>query len=204
MVAIYRSLCDQKFLETPIGSRVTLARETPMQWPVIHKSTPHKCIGVADYSLFFGDQDHLACHLVVIEAKRRGAFPDQGQILAYMAIVQASRRERGQSDWTVWGTMTDGWHFWFYRLDLEGRWSRMPMDVLRDGWPRIADMIGGIIIRARAASSSSFRLSLSSTNQAPSSTNKGSAAPRISSLQFGETNDFASEIEDAWNMETDS
>ncbi|OQD91973.1 hypothetical protein PENSOL_c046G07246 [Penicillium solitum] len=39
---------------------------------------PHTCIGTADYSLLFGEKDHIACHMVIIEAKRRGCFPDQG------------------------------------------------------------------------------------------------------------------------------
>lgn len=39
---------------------------------------PHTCIGTTDYSLLFGEKDHMACHMVIIEAKRRGCFPDQG------------------------------------------------------------------------------------------------------------------------------
>ena len=36
----------------------------------------------------------MACHLAIIEAKRRGCFPDQGQILTYMAMVQAKSPDR--------------------------------------------------------------------------------------------------------------
>ena len=202
-MAAYRSLSDQGLLQNPAGTRVTLALESPLAWgPVLHQNVPHTCIGTADYSLLFGEKDHMACHLVIIEAKRRGCFPDQGQILAYMAMVQANRRSRGQTNWTVWGALTDGWVFQFYQLNMEGEWSVLVLQTEREGWQAIASMFGSIVLHAQQACNSPFRLSLSS-NQAPASKRQSaaSAAPRISSLQLAPMEEFMSELEDALDVD---
>ncbi|CAI7624084.1 unnamed protein product [Penicillium palitans] len=204
IVAVYRSLSDQGLLQNPAGTRLTLALESPLAWgPVLHQNVPHTCIGTADYSLLFGEKDHMACHLVIIEAKRRGCFPDQGQVLAYMAMVQANRRSRGQTNWTVWGALTDGWVFQFYQLNMEGEWSVLPLQTKREGWQAIASMFGSIILHAQQACNSPFRLSLSS-NQALASKRQSaaSAAPRISSLQLAPMEEFMSELEDALDVDT--
>ncbi|KAJ5519478.1 hypothetical protein N7453_001900 [Penicillium expansum] len=204
IVAVYRSLSDQGLLQNPAGTRVTLALERPLEWgPVLHQNVPHKCSGTADYSLLFGDKDHMACHMVIIEAKRRGHFPDQGQILAYMAMVQASRRSRGQTDWTVWGVMTDGWSFQFYQLNMEGAWSFLGLQAKRDSWQAIATMLGSIVLHAQQACNSPLRPSLSS-NQAPGSKrySVASVAPRISSLQLAPMGEFMSGIQDALDADT--
>ena len=202
-MAVYRSLSDQRLLQNPAGTRVTLALESPLTWgPVVHQNVPHTCIGTADYSLFFGEKDHMACHLVIIEAKRRGCFPDQGQILAYMAMVQANRRSRGQTDWTVWGALTDGSVYQFYQLNMAGEWSDLPLQANREGWQAIANMLGSIVMRAQQACNSPLRLSLSS-NQAPASKRQSaaSAAPRIGSLLLAPLDEFMSELEDALDID---
>ena len=35
---------------------------------------------------------HMACHMVIVEAKRRGCFPDQGQIRSKIAEDQGGRQ----------------------------------------------------------------------------------------------------------------
>jgi hypothetical protein len=145
----------------------------------------------------------MACHLVIVEAKRRGCLPDQGQLLAYMAMVQANRRSRGQTNWTVWGILTDGWAFLFYQLNMEGEWSVLVLQTEREGWQAIASMFGSIVLHAQQACNSPVRLSLSS-NQAPASKRQSaaSAAPRISSLQLAPMEEFMSELEDALDVDT--
>jgi hypothetical protein len=146
----------------------------------------------------------MACHLVIIEAKRRGCFPDQGQILAYMAMVQTNRRSRGQSNWTVWGALTDGWVFHFYQLNMEGEWSVLQLQARREGWQAIANMFGSIVLHAQQACNSPLRLSLSS-DQAPTSKKRKSAAstaPRIGSLQLAPMEEFMSEFEDVLDVDT--
>lgn len=64
----------------------------------------YKCVGTADYGIFFGEQDHMACHLIVLDAEQN----HQGQPLAYMAMVRAKRKAHGEPDSTVWGVLTDG------------------------------------------------------------------------------------------------
>lgn len=49
-------------------------------------------------------------------------------------MVQASRKARGQSDSTVWGTLTDGHWFYFFRLSNEGKWPAVACQVSRDDW----------------------------------------------------------------------
>lgn len=215
-MAVYRSLSDQGLLQSPAGTRVTLALERPLErGPVLHQNVPHTCSGTADYSLLFGDKDHMACHMVIIEVKRRGHFPDQGQILAYMAMVQASRRSRGQTNWTVWGVMTDGWSFQFYQLNMEGAWSFLVLQAKKDSWQAIATMLGSIVMHAQQACNSPLRPSLSS-NQAPGSKRQSvtsvapaskrqsvvSVAPRISSLQLAPMGEFMSGIQDALDADT--
>lgn len=86
------------------GPKVTLQFETALEWgPINYKNKQHKCVGRADYTMFFGERDHIACHLVVVEAKKDTTGTGLGQLLAYMAMVRASRKARGQSDSTVWG-----------------------------------------------------------------------------------------------------
>ncbi|KAJ5926173.1 hypothetical protein N7516_007946 [Penicillium verrucosum] len=116
--------------------------ETALKWgPVTYQNKLHKCVGKADYSMFSGEQNHMSCHLVVFEAQQfwdHGASTsNHGQILTYMAIVQASRKARGlstrgQTDSTMWGALIDGQWFYFFRLNNGGQWSCVAYQVLRE------------------------------------------------------------------------
>ncbi|KAJ5406291.1 hypothetical protein N7465_007575 [Penicillium sp. CMV-2018d] len=98
-ITVYEDQKARGWLED--GPKVTLQFETALEWgPITYQNKLHKCVGKADYSMFFGERNHMACHLVVFEAKQdHGASTsNHGQILAYMAMVQASRKARGQTD----------------------------------------------------------------------------------------------------------
>ncbi|KOS36624.1 hypothetical protein ACN38_g12619 [Penicillium nordicum] len=111
----------------------------------------------------------MACHLVVFEAKQDHGVSssNHGQILAYMAMVQASRKARGQTDSTVWGALIDGQWFYFFRLNNEGQWSCVTYQVRRDGWAAIANIIAFMILRGHETAASPLRSSLSSTSSRP-------------------------------------
>ncbi|KAJ5507126.1 hypothetical protein N7527_009269 [Penicillium freii] len=93
----------------------------------------------------------------------------------YMAMVQASRKARGQTDSTVWGALTDGQWFFFFRLNNGGQWSCVAYSVRRDGWAVITNIIAFMILRGHETAASPLRSSLSSIS---------SRAPRIPSLNI--------------------
>ncbi|KAJ5954976.1 hypothetical protein N7501_009255 [Penicillium viridicatum] len=87
LITVYEDLKARGWLED--GPKVTLQFETALEWgPITYQNKLHKCVGKADYSMFFGERNHMACHLVVFEAKQdHGASTsNHGQILAYMAM----------------------------------------------------------------------------------------------------------------------
>ncbi|KAJ5398458.1 hypothetical protein N7465_008947 [Penicillium sp. CMV-2018d] len=175
-ITVYEDLKARGWLED--GPKVTLQFETALDWgPITYQNKLHKCVGKADYSMFFGERHHTACHLVVFEAKQdHGASTsNHGQILAYIAMVQASRKARGQTDSTVWGALRDGKWFYFFRLNNGGQWSCVPYTVRSDGWAAIANIIASMILRGHETAASPLRSSLSSNS---------SRAPRISSLNI--------------------
>ncbi|CAG7961173.1 unnamed protein product [Penicillium nalgiovense] len=160
---VYRSLSEQDLLPNTGDSRATLSFETPFKWsPVPVNGVPHTCTGTADYTVLFGGRDHMACHMIVLEAKKRDNLSGAGQLLAYMAMVQANRKARGQSNWSVWGCLSDGWDFNFYFLDLEGNWSSKMLSSAVWGWQEIANTLAHMIIQAQAVANSPLRLSLCS------------------------------------------
>lgn len=89
----------------------------------------------------------MACHLIVLEAKRHD-MTGAAQLLAYMAMVQVNRKARGQSNWSVWGCLSDGWDFNFYFLDLEGNWSSKMLSSAVWGWQGIGNILAHMIIQA--------------------------------------------------------
>lgn len=160
---VYRTLSEQDLLPNTGDSRATLSFETPFKWsPVPVNGVPHTCTGTADYTVLFGGRDHMACHLIVLEAKRYN-LSGAGQLLAYMAMVQVNRKARGQSNWSVWGCLSDGWSFHFYFLDMEGNWSSKILSSSVLGWQEIANTLAHMIIQAQAVANSPLRLSLYST-----------------------------------------
>ena len=158
--AVYQALVTQNMLVN--GPTITLAHETTVSWgPIIYKDELYLCIGRANYSLFFGEKDHLACHIVMIEAET--VFGDgDAQLLAYMSIIQADRKKRGQPDWTVYGVLSDGETFVFYDLDMNSQYTVVYLQVQREGWQMVANMLGSLIIEGIKTCSSPVRSSLAS------------------------------------------
>ncbi|OQD86367.1 hypothetical protein PENANT_c008G01970 [Penicillium antarcticum] len=155
---VWNSLAAEGHLT--LGARVSISRETTMKWPIVWNDQPYLCVGKADYSFLFGDKDNLACHAVIVEAKRNVA-DGQGQLLAYMAMTQATRRKRGQSDWTVSGAIFDVNNYTFYHLDMDGQFSFVLLQSKREGWQLIADILGSFILKGMTQCSS-LRASITS------------------------------------------
>ncbi|OQE30320.1 hypothetical protein PENFLA_c003G06432 [Penicillium flavigenum] len=159
---VYRSLSEQDLLPNAGDSRATLSFETSFRWnPVSVNRVSHTCTKTANYTVLFGGKDHMACHLIVLEAKRHD-MTGAAQLLAYMAMVQANRKARGQSNWSVWGCLSDGGDFHFNFLDLEGEWSSRMLSSVVWGWQGIANILAHTIIQAQAVATSPLR-SLCST-----------------------------------------
>ena len=190
---VYQALSTQNLLVN--GPPITLAHETTVAWgPITYKEEPHICVGRADYSLFFGERDHLACHVVMIEAKQVGG-DGHGQLLAYMAMVQANRKKRGQSDWTVYGVLSDGDIFTFYHLDMESQFTLAFLQVQREGWQKIANMLASFILEGMKTCASPIRSSLASDPSPRNSHQQPS--PKLPPL------DTLPSIEDMMEMEMD-
>ncbi|KAJ6186111.1 hypothetical protein N7519_007412 [Penicillium mononematosum] len=106
LLMICENLKARGFLED--GLDIGLQFETALECePVTYHNRLHKCVGTADYK---AKQDYRATN-------------SHGQLLAYMAMVRAMRKARGQPDSTVWGALTDGQWFYFFRLNNGGQWS---------------------------------------------------------------------------------
>ncbi|KAI3112830.1 hypothetical protein CBS147333_3338 [Penicillium roqueforti] len=60
--------------------------------------------GRPDYALWYGAQANLETNLVIVEAKTSDEIgKSECQVLAYMGLVHAGRKERGKNDTTVYG-----------------------------------------------------------------------------------------------------
>ncbi|KAJ5945358.1 hypothetical protein N7516_005526, partial [Penicillium verrucosum] len=105
--------------------------------------------------------DYLVCHVIMIEAKQVGG-DGHGQPLAYMAMVQANRKKRGQSDWTVYGVLSDGEIFTFYHLDMKSQFTLAFLQVQCEGWQKIANMLASFILEGMKTCASPIRSSLAS------------------------------------------
>ncbi|KAJ5954684.1 hypothetical protein N7501_008963 [Penicillium viridicatum] len=183
LFTVYESLKADGLLD--YGPKITLQFETSLEWgPINYQKKEHKCVGRADYTMFFGERDHMACHLVVLEAKKDTTGTDLGQLLAYMAMVRASRKARGQSDSTVWGALTDGQWFYFVRLDNEGQWSVVAYRA-NHGWGEIANMMAYMVLQGHKIAESPLRSSCSS-NPSTRHSVLSSKAPRIPSITIQE------------------
>lgn len=138
------------------GPKVTCAHhfEISLEWgPITYHNKQYKCVGTADYGIFFGEQDHMACHLIALDAEQN----HEGQLLAYMAMVRAKRKAHGEPDSTVWGVRTDGQWFWFSRLNNEGKWSIVDYRVHRDGWRDIVNVMAYMVLQGHRNAASALR-----------------------------------------------
>ncbi|KAJ9485494.1 hypothetical protein VN97_g7855 [Penicillium thymicola] len=79
-----------------------------------------------------------------------------------MSMIQANRKKRGQSDWTVFGVLSDGETFAFYDLDMNSQYTVVYVQAKREGWQMVANMLGSLIIEGIKTYSSPMRSSLAS------------------------------------------
>ncbi|CAI7675778.1 unnamed protein product [Penicillium discolor] len=138
------------------GPKVTCTHhfEISLEWgPITYHNKEYKCAGTADYGIFFGEQDHRACHLIVLDAEQN----HEGELLAYMAMVRAKRKAHGEPDSTVWGVRTDGQWVWFSRLNNEGKWSIVDYRVRRDGWRDIVNVMAYMVLQGHRNAASALR-----------------------------------------------
>lgn len=138
------------------GPKVTCTHhfEISLEWgPITYHNKQYKCVGTADYGIFFGEQDHMAYHLIVLDAEQN----HQGQLLACMAMVRAKRKAHGEPDSTVWGVLTDGQWFYFSRLNNEGKWSIVAYRLRRDGRGDIVNVMAYMVLQGHRNAVSALR-----------------------------------------------
>ncbi|KAJ5515713.1 hypothetical protein N7527_007273 [Penicillium freii] len=105
------------------------------------------------------------------------------QLLAYMAMVQANQKKCGQSDWTVYGVLSDGEIFTFYRLEIDGQFTLVVLQALREGWQEIANMLASFILKGVKTCASHVPSSLASNPSARNSHRQSSPQlPPLDSL----------------------
>jgi hypothetical protein len=64
---------------------VNLKFETELKYDVVFKNKPRTLSGIADYTLWYDDNEKMGTNLVVVEAKRLGgASTADEQLFAYM------------------------------------------------------------------------------------------------------------------------
>ncbi|KAJ5534292.1 hypothetical protein N7527_000546 [Penicillium freii] len=90
LITVYEDLKARGWLED--DPKVTLQFETTLEWGRLPIRTNYTSVSAKPTT-----RNYMACHLVVFEAKQgHGASTsNHGQILAYMAMVQASLSARG-------------------------------------------------------------------------------------------------------------
>ncbi|KAJ5405180.1 hypothetical protein N7465_006464 [Penicillium sp. CMV-2018d] len=86
-----------------------------------------------------------------------------------MAMVQASRKKRDQSDWTVYGVLSDGEIFTLYRLEMDGQFTLVVLQALREERQEIANMLASFILEGVKTCGSPVRSSLASNPSARNS-----------------------------------
>ena len=114
----------QPSVEEP--ARLELLHETPLSRKVMYKGEEMILTGSADYILYYESQvkGSFGTNLVIVEAKKTG-FADGclPQLLSYLEIVSASRREQGKENAVVYGIASDGVVFRFCCVNNDGAFS---------------------------------------------------------------------------------
>ncbi|OBT88388.1 hypothetical protein VE02_02298 [Pseudogymnoascus sp. 03VT05] len=113
-------------------ARLELWHKTPLSRRVLYKGEEIILSGFADYSLYYESQskEEFATNLVIVEAKKLG-FADGAlpQLISYLGIVSAARREQRKRNAVVYGIASDGIVFRFCRVDNDGKFSQSaPLD----------------------------------------------------------------------------
>jgi hypothetical protein len=136
-----------------------LLHETPLSRVVTHQGQTKRLCGFSDYSVWYDRSRKgvatMATNLLIVEAKREGytdtAIP---QLICYMGIVHAARKDASKENCIVYGAASDGRNFRFCRIDNDGVFTLSSL--LEWKWNK--DQIYSIIrslLRAAALSSPS-------------------------------------------------
>ncbi|OBT50282.1 hypothetical protein VE04_09482 [Pseudogymnoascus sp. 24MN13] len=148
--------------EEPAGeepARLQLIHEAPLSRKVMHGGQQKLLAGYADYTLFYDDSriQAMATNLLIVEAKRQNSTDSAlSQLVSYMGIVHATRKEEGKTNSVVFGLASDGNSFRFCRIDNDGNFAKSRL--MEWECPQDRNKIYGMfraIIRAAALSSPS-------------------------------------------------
>ncbi|KAH8816418.1 hypothetical protein F5884DRAFT_852854 [Xylogone sp. PMI_703] len=131
---------------TPITPEpVQLQFETALIYPVQYKNQNRTFTGLADYTLWYESAEDMGANLVVVEAKKKNAARTrESQCLSYMAVVHNTRKAAGKNS-SVFGISTDGWEFYFLRIDNDSRYSVLYLDWKWGDPKRIVSIIRFIV-----------------------------------------------------------
>ncbi|KAJ5819605.1 hypothetical protein N7474_005196 [Penicillium riverlandense] len=92
--------------------------------PVVHDEQQWTLTGRPDYTVWYGNKDHVSLNVVVVEAKcQQRGLTGLPQALAYMGVVHHQRKKLGKRDSTVYGVTCDDVEFRFLKLNDNSEWS---------------------------------------------------------------------------------
>ncbi|KAJ5142127.1 hypothetical protein N7526_003122 [Penicillium atrosanguineum] len=125
--------------------------------------------GTSDYTLWYGNGDgpEKAINLIILEAKAQKPAAGDEQALGYMGCVHQERRFKPGRSAIVYGVVTDGEEWRFWRLNDEGRYSwdveisgMLSGDVKgkETGYAKIATLLGFIMEQAMILSPYTTRM----------------------------------------------
>ncbi|KAJ5310797.1 uncharacterized protein N7443_003258 [Penicillium atrosanguineum] len=105
------------------GNSVSWGYETPFHVVIKMNAKKKMLCGRPDYALWYGAQANVETNLVIVEAKTSDEIgKGERQVLAYMGLVHAGRKERGREDTTVYGIATDCIKLFFYQVNDSSKW----------------------------------------------------------------------------------
>lgn len=116
---------DEQAWEDP--ARLELIHKPPLSRTVTYRGQQKMLSGFADCTLFYDDSRvrEMATNLLIVEAKRQnGTDSALTQLVSYMGIVYATRKEEGKINKVVFGLASDGSSFRFCRIDNDGNFAR--------------------------------------------------------------------------------
>ncbi|KAJ5298722.1 uncharacterized protein N7443_006842 [Penicillium atrosanguineum] len=132
--------------------------------------------GTSDYTLWYGNGDgpEKAINLIILEAKAQKPAAGDEQALGYMGCVHQERRFKPGRSAIVYGVVTDGEEWRFWRLNDEGRYSwdveisgMLSGDVKgkETGYAKIATLLGFIMEQAMILSPYTTRMHSKETSR---------------------------------------
>ncbi|KAL8703093.1 MAG: hypothetical protein Q9201_003730 [Fulgogasparrea decipioides] len=103
-----------------------LHHETLLQMHVAYSGETRLLNGYADYTVWYDSagKGSLATNLIIVEAKKlEGTDTCLGQLIAYMGVIHAVRKDDKKHNPTVYGVASGGLMFRFLRIDNDSNLS---------------------------------------------------------------------------------